>query len=139
MPSFNDFKILHSETIMFCQTIEHDIKVIYACMCAGNYSDNYEFILNKTLGQAIQILKKLDNEDGKPNISASDYNFLKQMTEKRNYWCHSSFVDFVYEENFENSNEYLKVCDKLINDHGKFEIIYRNVENIRLRMVDKYR
>jgi hypothetical protein len=54
-------------------------------MHTGDLDENFRFISKRTLGQAVTLLKKLDNEDNKPNISASDYNFLMQMTEKRNY------------------------------------------------------
>ncbi len=138
MISFDSFKILYSETIMYFQTIEHDVKLIYAYMHNGNINENYDYISGKTLGQTVTMLKKMDNEDGKPNISASDYNFLMQMTEKRNYWCHSGFVAFVYISDFINSEEYSKSSTKLINDHDKLASVYKNVEQVRLEMVKKY-
>ena len=39
------FKIIHSELIQQVQTIEHNLKVIYADVQLGNFSDNYESIL----------------------------------------------------------------------------------------------
>lgn len=82
--SYEQFKVLHSETIMCCQIIEGDLKWIYAFMHKGDPDENRSKVSNYTLGQIVNKLKGLDNSDGKPYISASDYNFLSQMTEKRN-------------------------------------------------------
>ena len=109
--NFDAFKTLHSQTIMYCQIIERDIKLIYAYMHTGDLDENFRFISKRTLGQAVILLKKLDNEDSKPNISASDYNFLMQMTEKRNYWRHSNYTDFMYIQDFIYSDEYRKVSE----------------------------
>ena len=80
--SYEQFKVLHSETIMCCQIIEGDLKWIYAFMHKGDPDENRSKVSNYTLGQIVNKLKELDNSDGKPYISASDYNFLSQMTEK---------------------------------------------------------
>lgn len=50
--SFDTFKIIHSETIMYYQIIEHDLKLIYAYMRRGKPFDNYIEIENKTLDKS---------------------------------------------------------------------------------------
>lgn len=136
---FTHFKILHSEIVMYCQLIEHDLKLIYAYMCDGDINHNWEFIENKTLGRVVTLLKDLDNLDKKPNISASDYNFLMQMTDNRNYWCHNAFIDFAYEDDCVNSNEYRIVCNKLDKDNHKLKYVCVNVEKVRKDICNKYR
>ena len=61
------------------------------------------------------------------------------MTEKRNYWCHQCYIDFIYEDNFIYSPEYNKVCNKLIRDHGRFKIVNNNVEKVRLKAVEAFK
>ena len=39
---FNQFKILHSETIMYYQVVEHDLKLIYASIHKGDVQDNLD-------------------------------------------------------------------------------------------------
>lgn len=136
--NFNEFKILHSEVVMYCQLIEHDLKLIYSHMHKGNIDDNYDEIDNRTLGQMVAILKKLDNSNGKPDISAGDYNFLKQMTEKRNYWCHKAITEFIYNDNFLNSNKYAKVYEMLVRDNQKLKMVCNEVEKIRIRLCNDY-
>ena len=94
--TFDEFKILHSETVMYYQIIEHDLKYIYSYMLKGDIDEHFDKIGTRTLGQMVKMLKDLDNSDGDPLISASDYNFLSQITDNRNLWCHSNFTDFIY-------------------------------------------
>ena len=131
---FQQFKILHSETIMYYQVVEHDLKLIYAYMRKGDVGDNLDMVETKTLGQMIDMLKILDNEDGKPNISSGDYNYLKQLSKNRNHWAHKVFTEFMYEENFIYSREYEKQSKKLIKDHDRLEVVYKNVEKVRIRL-----
>ena len=133
-----EFKQLHSETIYYCQRIEHDLKWIYSYMRKGNQYENFEMLGKTTLGALVKKLKELDNSDNDPFISNDDYNFLKQMAEKRNCWCHQCFIDFIYENNFIVSPEYQKVCNKLIRDHSRFEIVSNNVEKVRLKAVESF-
>lgn len=85
-----EFHRMVGEIVMYCQVIEHDVKRIYAAMLKGDYYDNLEKIKKWTLGQTVQKLKELDFSDNDPYISANDYIFLKQMSEKRNHWCHEA-------------------------------------------------
>lgn len=130
---FNQFKILHSETIMYYQIIEHDLKFIYAYMRAGTIDDHFELIENKTLGQMVKMLKDLDNSDGNPLISLGDYNFLSQICENRNLWAHNCFTEFIYITNWECSNEYRKLCDRLSKDHDRVSRASKILEDIRLK------
>ena len=43
MAYLDKFHILAGETIMECQRIEHDVKLIYAGMKNGNFDENYHF------------------------------------------------------------------------------------------------
>lgn len=131
---FQQFKILHSETIMYYQVVEHDLKLIYAYMRKGDVGDNLDMVETKTLGQMIDMLKILDNEDGKPNISSGDYNYLKQLSKNRNHWAHKVFTEFMYEDNFMYSNEYERQCQKLQKDHDRLSVVFRNVEKVRIRL-----
>lgn len=130
--NLNDFKILHSETIMYYQIIEHDLKYIYSFMLKGDVEKHLNDMNNKTLGQMIKILKDLDFSDGKPLISSGDYNFLTQICENRNLWAHKTYTEFIYIQNFICSQEYQKQCDKLSKDHDRVEKASKILEDIRI-------
>ena len=119
---------------MCFQIIEGDLKWIYAFMHKGDPAETRSKVSNYTLGQIVNKLKKPDNSDGKPYISASDYNFLSQMTEKRSYWCYQCYRDFLYEDSWLSSKDYEKVCNKLQKDHDRLDIVYKNVEQIKIKL-----
>lgn len=131
---FNDFKILHSEVIMYCQLIENDLKWIYSNMKEGNPEENFNSLSTNSLGNTISMLKNLDNSDRRPLLTSADYNFLKQMKDKRNYWCHQAYIDFSYINDFTYSNEYKNVCSKLRKDYEKFKALQNVLEQIKLKM-----
>lgn len=130
---FNLFKQMYAETMMFYQCIENDIKCIYAYMCAGNINKHFDEIENKTLGQTIRILKKLDNSDGKPLINLEDYEFLEKICDNRNHWAHSVFTEFIYEDNWLYSKEYLEQCKRLKEDYVRIKNASKILERIRIQ------
>ncbi len=135
-----DFHFLLGQTIMYCQIIENDVKLIYGAMCTGNLNDTLDMIAQQkwTLGKTIAELKKLDFSDKEPYISATDYNFLKQMTEKRNHWCHQTYIEFLYTNNIEHSIEYEKECLKIIRDNKRLSAVYQSLEKIRLQAMKDF-
>lgn len=137
--NFDDFKNYYALTMMYYQRIEHDIKLIYAYMRKGNTNDNLDSIENKTLGTMIRILEKLDYSDNKPFISKSDYQFLKNICDRRNYWAHQAFIDFLYQDSPLSSNEYRKVCISLENDYKEVERASDILEEIRVECCEKYK
>lgn len=135
---FETFKDYYATAMMHYQRIEHDIKLIYAFMLKGNTDDNLESIDNKTLGTMIRILEKLDYSDNKPFISRDDYKFLKDICDKRNYWAHQAFVDFIYKENPLNSKEYKDVSSSLESDSNEVERASDILEEMRIECCEKY-
>lgn len=129
----NEFHFLVGQTIMYCQVIEHDVKRIYAAMHKGDYYENLERVDKWTLGKCVQELKKLDFSDHDPYISASDYNFLKQMTEKRNHWCHQTYQNFLYNRQFLQSREYADEGRKLQRDNERLGGVCDALENVRIK------
>lgn len=129
----NEFHFLVGQTIMYCQVIEHDVKRIYAAMHKGDYYENLDKVEKWTLGKCVAELKELDFSDGDSYISASDYNFLKQMTEKRNHLCHQTYQNFLYNKQFLQSREYADECRKLQRDNERLSNVCDALENVRIK------
>ena len=132
MLRFNDFKVLHSEIIMWCQIIENDLKWIYSFMHRGNTDKNYKYIKNKSLGYIVNKLQELDNLDNNLYISNEDYEYLKMIKNKRNFWAHNCYIEFMYCDNFMESREYKSICEKLEEDHSRLKRIYELIENLKI-------
>ena len=118
--------------------IENDLKWIYAFMHKGDQYENFYKLEKNTLGALVKKLKVLDNSSGDQFISNNDYNFLKQMTEKRNFWCHQCFVEFMYKDDCLKSKDYKQICDRLVKDYNRLLSVAKNIENIRLEAIDVF-
>ena len=136
--NFDEFKDYYSLTMFYYQCIEHDIKLIYAFMCSGDINDNFGNVEKNTLGSMIVALEKLDYSDNKPYISRDDYKFLKNICDRRNYWAHQAFIDFVYVKNFTYSGEYRKVCDSLAKDYEEVKRASGILEKMRIEFCEKH-
>jgi hypothetical protein len=136
---FDDFKFLLGETMFFCQTIEHDVKWTYAIIKAGSEKDNFQKIIKWSLGQTIEKLETLDNSDNKPFLSSKDYQLLRGITEERNYLCHQIYRDFIYQDNWGTSQEYLNACQRLITFHDQVDSLNKSIENARLLALKQFR
>ena len=126
------------ETIMFCQCIEHNIKLIYAGMLEGDCEENYDNIKKWTLGKTVMKLQKLDNSDDEPYLHKKDYELLRQITEIRNHWVHKAYIFFIYEPNFENSRDFRKQMNRLVNDNNRLSKLSDIIEKARLEALKKY-
>ena len=94
--TIDEFKILHSELIMYCQCIEFDLKRLYSAMSGGDFSDNMDMLETSNFGRTLIELKKLDYSDGVLDLSEQGYELLDKIREIRNYWCHQCYVDYIY-------------------------------------------
>ena len=129
------------QTIMYCQIIEHNVKLIFSAMCKGDMKNTLKMIeRNKwTLGRSIKELKKLDFSDEDPYLSESDYHILSQVAQKRNHWCHKTYLQYAYNENFLQSDEYQEECLKLQQDNEELGPVYRALEEVRIRAMEDFR
>ena len=137
--TYDNFKFYVGETIEFCQTIENDVKWIYSAMLKGDRYETYDNISGWTLGKVVGELEKLDNSDNNRFLSDNDYDLLRSITNERNYLIHQIFRDFIYEENFINSNKYQVACSRLMNFHNRVKKLQNSVENVRLKAVNYYK
>ena len=134
-----DFHFLVGQTIMYCQIIEHDQKRIYASLLKGNYYDNLDKVDKWSFGEVLKELKALDFSDDNPYISTNDYNFLKQMKDKRNHLCHQAYQNFMYNKQLLQSKEYANECRKIQKDNEIFAVVYKNLEVIRIKVQKDFR
>ena len=85
MAYLDNFHLIVGETIMECQRIEHDIKLIYAGMLKGDFNGNLDIVKDKALGPVLVELEKLDNSDGNPYLKQGDYNLIQKSFGER-FW-----------------------------------------------------
>ncbi|MDE5949536.1 MAG: hypothetical protein K2G54_01525, partial [Malacoplasma sp.] len=128
---------IHSETIMYYQLIENDLKIIYSLLKNNNFQDSYLSVEKLPLGVILEKLKKFDLSENKNFLTHEDYNFLSQITKNRNYWAHENFIEFLYNNDFENTKEYIKSSKRLLKDNERIKNVYLNIANIKIDLNQK--
>lgn len=132
--TFHEFKYYLGETIMFCQIIESDIKIIYVNLLGKDKAINWDLNQKETLGSMVKKLQALDANN--KLLSNDDYYYLHQVVGKRNHWCHQTYINFLYTgEGFRESNEYKMECQNLLQDHHQLQKIYQVLEQMRINLV----
>ena len=109
------------------QIIEYYLKWIYSYMRKGNPNKNYKYIKDKTLGNVINLLEKLDYSDNSPWLSKGNYSYLKDMTEIRNYYIHKFFIDYLDAEYHNDHNEHKNLYAQLIKDKNEIKKMCENI------------
>ena len=139
MLSNEEFHKLVGETIMYCQCIEHDVKLIFAGMKAGDFQANLREIKRANLGDTLKELELLDKSDNKPYFADSDYRLLDKIRIVRNYLAHESYREFLYHLGEEQDRAYERVCEKLQKEKQQLEDLYKSVEQVRMNVLRNYR
>lgn len=134
--TLDDFKYYVGETLYYCQTIEHDVKWIYAMMLCGDSKENYIDISDWTLGKVINELEELDYSDNDNLLSHSQYELLREIKEERNYLVHQVFRDFAYKDGYEFEMAFERAYNRLINFHNRLKKLWHTVEDIRVEFAD---
>lgn len=136
--NIDEFHRLLGETIMHCQIIEHDVKLIYALMANGDLEENLQVVKTWTLGKAVKKLRVLDCSDNEPYIDISDYKFLNKMTKKRNFLCRGIYQKFLYDEN-NMEKKFKKEFNKLNKYLAEFAAVAEVLEKVRLQVAKDFR
>ena len=125
------FKTMHSEIIKYYQCIEYDMKRIYSAMASDDYFDCMDMLDGKNWGEILNRLRKLDNSDNDPFFSEEEYALLDEIRERRNYWCHQCYLDYVYIENdFERFERLQRLCRQLENEKNRAYKLHQKMQDV---------
>ena len=134
------FKIIHSELIQQVQCIEYDLKVIYAAMEKGSFQSNMESMSKANLGKIVRELETLDYSDDFPELSEREYEFIDEIREIRNYWCHQCYIDFLYiADEYQRERKFQDIARRLHYDENRTHDLLQKIEEMKLCILDKYR
>ncbi len=136
--TLDSFHQLFGQTVMFCQIIENDVKLIYAAMKPGDLNQNLLEVDKWTLGNTVHNLRELDYSDGKPYLSNNDYEFLLHITGIRNHYCHEVYLKFIYQDRILTSTQFLNEYNRLKSDNAKLYTVFQTMERVRVKAMRDY-
>ena len=135
----DQFKILHSEIMMYFQCIEFDLKRIYAGMSSEDFDDEMDWLETSNFGNTLRELKKLDKSDGDPWLSDSEYDQLDRIREVRNYWAHQCYLDYIYiQDEVKRERRFQEIANRLSRDENRTWDLHEKLEKMRLQKLKKY-
>ena len=141
MVDLNKFRIMYSELIEHYQYIEMHLKGIYACMNmdilpredVSAFCDNLTDVNSDSLYYIMKKIREQEKTKERYVIEESFYNELEIIRAKRNYWCHSCFVDIVFDGKTGIPRK--KHIDELLNDYREAERIRALLFEMKNRML----
>ena len=139
MITINDFHQLLGATIMVCQRIETDVKLMYAGMMKGDFERNLAFVKNKALGQVLVELEELDICSKTPYFSVRDYEMLGEIKDIRNYWVHKGYASFIYlpEDKWQAGLE--ERYAKLQAEYRRLDHLANQAQSVRLDIMRRFK
>ena len=100
-------------------------------MSSEDFDEEMDLLENSNFGNTLRKLKKLDYSDGKPWLSAADYDQLNRIRELRNYWCHQCYLDFVYiSDDWQRENKFQRIADRLHNEHNRIYNLHKKLQDL---------
>ena len=133
------FYQLHSRLIMQVQFIENDLRLIYAAISPGDFDEHVDFLDRANLGQILRELKRVDEEDGVPDLEKEDYDRLHRLREGRNYWCHQCFLDFAYiSDDCMREEQFNRIADRLAREEEEARGLHQRMEHLRNCKLKEY-
>ena len=131
-----NFYILIGETIEYCQRIEYDLKMIYAYMEDGSFSDNLKKVEVLPLGEIIYLIRERDKEQ--KLFKKADYDILFTITKRRNHIVHQCFKNYNYALTQEEQERKFEIEYKNLEAfHGKLTTLWKAIENVRYNFLSK--
>lgn len=131
-----NFYILIGETIEYCQRIEYDLKMIYAYMEDGGFSDNLKKVEVLPLGEIIYLIRERDKEQRL--FKKADYDILFTITKRRNHIVHQCFKNYNYALTQEEQERKFEIEYKNLEAfHGRLTTLWKAIENVRYNFLSK--
>ncbi len=136
--ALEEFHNLVGKTLLECQRIEHDIKLIYAAMLKGDFEDNLRLVAGSPLGNVLVDLETLDYSDGRSCLSRNDYKLLREIKNIRNWLAHQSYMEFLYLGDRDRARAYQRSFRKLENFHTRMTSLGNIVEDVRVDIMKRF-
>lgn len=92
-----EFRITHSTLIEHYQYIEAHLEGIYAAISGEPFWDVLKEIERDSLGGVIREIRRVEREKGIKVFTEDEYTQLRQITERRNFWCHCCYYELSFD------------------------------------------
>ena len=92
-----EFRIAHSTLIEHYQFIEAHLEGIYAAVLDKPFRDGIKEIEKDSLSGVLREIRDLEQEKNLKIITEEEYKKLRQVIERRNFWCHCCYCEMAFD------------------------------------------
>ena len=131
-----EFRITHSTLIEHYQFIESHLEGIYASISGKPFSVGLKEIERDSLSGVVREIRDVEKEKGITVFTESEYKQLRQIIERRNFWCHCCYVEMCFDR---KSGGPAKVADvqQLLDDMKTAELWREQLFRKKVDMLKK--
>ena len=95
--TLEEFRVLHSTLIEHYQFIEAHLDGIYAALSDKPFSVGVKEVERDSLSGVVREIRDLEREMGKTVLTESEYKQLRQIIDRRNFWCHCCYFEMSFD------------------------------------------
>lgn len=92
-----EFRILHSTLIEHYQLMEAHLEGIYAAASGKPFLDGIREIERDSLSGVVREIRTVEREKKIKIFTEEEYTALRQIIERRNFWCHCCYFEMVFD------------------------------------------
>lgn len=93
----DEFRILHSSLIEHYQFMEAHLEGIYAAISGKPFLDGIREIERDSLSGVVREIRTVEREKKIRIFTEEEYTTLRQIIERRNFWCHCCYFEMVFD------------------------------------------
>lgn len=92
-----EFRIAHSTLIEHYQFVEAHLEGIYATLSGKPFLIGLQEVERDSLSGVVREIKDLEREKNLQVFTGEQYTQLRQLIERRNYWCHCCYFEMAFD------------------------------------------
>jgi len=95
--NLQEFRIAHSIVMEHYQFIEMHLEGIYATLSGKDLYDGLKDVEQYSISKIIKMIQEQEKEHDISVFSDSEYEDLKSICLRRNFWTHECYTDLVFD------------------------------------------
>ncbi len=129
------FRILHSTLIEHYQFIEAHLEGIYAAISGKPIWNGLKDVERDSLSHIVRDIRTLESEKNISVFTDDEYEAMKLIFQRRNFWCHNCYFDMVFDRKTGNPKNV--DIQKMLNDLKEAEEMRETLFERKLQLLQK--
>ena len=131
--TLNEFRLAHSTVIEHYQFIEFQLRGIYAMLSGTDFLVGLQDVEKHNLFRIIKAVQEQEKSKNIIIITDLEYEELKSISRRRNFWAHSCYTDLVFDAKT-NGLKKIKDIQQLHSDIREAEEMRERLYEIKMKL-----